>query len=129
MRVENKEVNKLVMKRVWKIAKKAQEEFGGSSKDYLSQAMKQVWQEVKEGLEIICYRKKDDDYKGKYYQIVEGLTEKTNKKTGEPYYSCISLKKGFRNFKHIEHRIKLTIKDLKNVKALMVDKGDYIESL
>src|SRR5690625_407842 len=43
---------KNVMKRAWEIARKGQEKFGGKVSEYLSEALKMAWAEVKENEKV-----------------------------------------------------------------------------
>lgn len=123
-------MKKTLMARAWAIAKKAVKNFGGKVKEYLSQAMKMAWSELKE-LTVVVYRKKEDDYKNIYYNIAIGnLEEKKNKKE-EVYYQGYTLKKGFRRFKDIVQTFKISYKELMNIDNTInfMSGGEYISSV
>lgn len=89
----------MITRNAWAIARMGAEKFGGKAKDYLSQALKQAWNEIKEkALVMVTYVKENGE---KHYTVASHTEVKINKKTGKEYLQMFCLK-GIRNVKNFD---------------------------
>lgn len=93
-----------IMKKAWFICKQAVLDFGGKASQYLSEALKQVWEDVKtskeDSLNLLVYTKENGE---KHFTIIIKYAEKINKKL-ETYLQALNFRGQIKNYKNYEIR-------------------------